>query len=287
MSRNEERIATYFPNEERVVGSGAGSNNSAGKVKRQDRGTTTGGSTPASQASSNSPVADADTDVDVTTKTQQLDKAPVAAAEYTAPPPSTFQSRLWKVLLSNFDRSVDEFYYLCEEEGNEDKCQEMISLLDRTSHDFVKLIERITEQRKFDLDPARTTGVSWEVRKPTRSGAVRSSVSLQGSPKTSKKKDTSSPQSASSDASSASGTSSRLRAAATPFQPSFAIANSVSSSSPAPSSAPTTAPEPENPVPSAGVAAEPDASVAKPAAAPVNVERKDKDRKSTRLNSSH
>ena len=61
MSRNEERIATYFPNEERVVGSGAGSNNSAGKVKRQDRGTTTGGSTPASQASSNSPVADADT----------------------------------------------------------------------------------------------------------------------------------------------------------------------------------------------------------------------------------
>jgi hypothetical protein len=31
-----------------------------------------------------------------------------------------FQNRLWEVLFSNVNRSIDELYYLCEEEGDEE-----------------------------------------------------------------------------------------------------------------------------------------------------------------------
>jgi len=75
------------------------------------------------------------------------------------------EQRVWKMLFSNTNRSVDELYYLCEEEGNEEKCREAIVFLERAGRDFEKLIERMSEQRKFESD--QSAGVCWEVRKPT------------------------------------------------------------------------------------------------------------------------
>jgi len=82
-----------------------------------------------------------------------------------------FHSRLWKSFFASVTRSVDELSYLCEEEGDEQKVQEAVELFERSVHDFVKLIERIQEQRRFSLD--QTTAISWEVRKPTVSRNTR------------------------------------------------------------------------------------------------------------------
>lgn len=78
---------------------------------------------------------------------------------------SNTKIKLWKTIMSNINRSVDELYYLCEDEPDETKCREVIAFLERAGYDFEKLIDRIGEQRKFES--SRTTGVSWEVRKPT------------------------------------------------------------------------------------------------------------------------
>lgn len=81
------------------------------------------------------------------------------------------QSRLWKSFFATVTRSIDELYYVCEEEGDEQKVQEAVELFERSVHDFVKLIERIQEQRRFSLD--QTTAISWEVRKPTVSRSTK------------------------------------------------------------------------------------------------------------------
>ena len=78
--------------------------------------------------------------------------------------------------MANISRSVDELYYLCEDERDEQKCREIISFLERAGYDFDKLIERIGEQRKFES--SKTSGVSWEVRKPT-STTYLAEVSIQ------------------------------------------------------------------------------------------------------------
>jgi hypothetical protein len=82
-------------------------------------------------------------------------------------------ARLWSSIFSNVNRSIDELYYLCEEENAQQRCQEAVDLLERSRVDFVKLIERIDEQEKFSTDVASNDGkivpraMSWEVRKPT------------------------------------------------------------------------------------------------------------------------
>ena len=78
---------------------------------------------------------------------------------------SAFKAKVWKTLFANVNRSIDELYYLLEEESNEDKCKDAKYLLERAALDFEKLEKRIYEQRKFDLN--EVSGVSWEVRKPT------------------------------------------------------------------------------------------------------------------------
>ena len=77
------------------------------------------------------------------------------------------KNKIWKLIMSNINRSVDELYYLCEDERDELKCKEVISFFERAGYDFDKLIDRIGEQRKFERN--QTSGVSWEVRKPTSS----------------------------------------------------------------------------------------------------------------------
>jgi hypothetical protein len=77
------------------------------------------------------------------------------------------KNKVWKMIMSNINRSVDELYYLCEDERDEIKCREVISFLERAGHDFDKLIDRIGEQMRFETH--QTQGVSWEVRKPTSS----------------------------------------------------------------------------------------------------------------------
>jgi hypothetical protein len=86
------------------------------------------------------------------------------------------------------NRSVDELYELCEEDEDENKCVEAMELMvdtyihyaspwvclkceiiqERSRKDFQKLIERIQEQKRFELMKGQPSGgISWEVRKPT------------------------------------------------------------------------------------------------------------------------
>ena len=78
---------------------------------------------------------------------------------------SNSKNKTWRVIMANISRSVDELYYLCEDERDEVKCREIISFMERAGYDFDKLIDRIGEQQKFES--SQTSGVSWEVRKPT------------------------------------------------------------------------------------------------------------------------
>ena len=77
-------------------------------------------------------------------------------------PVVNFGSRLHATLFANVNRSIDELYQLCEEEGNEEMCQDGLDLLERSGRDFRLLSDRIDEQRKFGLD--QSAGISWEVR---------------------------------------------------------------------------------------------------------------------------
>jgi hypothetical protein len=79
-------------------------------------------------------------------------------------------------MFSNINKGVDELYNFCEDEGDEVKCREALGLLERAGYDFDKLIDRIEEQRKFDLN--QTSGVSWEVRKPTGASWQRSNTEV-------------------------------------------------------------------------------------------------------------
>jgi hypothetical protein len=55
---------------------------------------------------------------------------------------ATFQSRLWTALFGNVNRSIDELYRLCEEEGDAEMCLEAENLFERSGRDFKKLTER-------------------------------------------------------------------------------------------------------------------------------------------------
>ena len=66
--------------------------------------------------------------------------------------------------MSNINQALTN-YIICEDERDEFKCKEVMSFFERAGHDFDKLIDRIEEQRKFEKN--ETSGVSWEVRKPT------------------------------------------------------------------------------------------------------------------------
>ena len=88
----------------------------------------------------------------------------------------TPHNRAWKAMFANINRGVDELYYFCEDEGDEVKCREALGLLERAGYDFDKLIDRIEEQRKFDLH--QTNGVCWEVRKPTGAAFHRSNAEV-------------------------------------------------------------------------------------------------------------
>lgn len=76
-----------------------------------------------------------------------------------------FQERLWRILFGNFNRAVEELYYVCEDEFNADRCDDVINILDNARKDFVALRTHILQQSDINY---HLGGVSWEVRKPTR-----------------------------------------------------------------------------------------------------------------------
>eukprot|EP01036_Dinobryon_divergens_P028672 gene28672-37656_t len=89
-------------------------------------------------------------------------------------------NKLWRVLFSNVNRSVDELYDMCEEEEDEQRCKDAIDIMERSSRDFRKLIERIEEQKRFDASKGPLSGgISWEVRKPTNTPPKSATVIIQ------------------------------------------------------------------------------------------------------------
>lgn len=64
-------------------------------------------------------------------------------------------------LIVDISCGIDELHQQCEAEFDEQMCQDAISLFERSGRDFKLLIERIDEQRRFDLK--HSSGVSREV----------------------------------------------------------------------------------------------------------------------------
>ena len=91
---------------------------------------------------------------------------------------SQFVNKLWKILFANVYRSIDELYEFCEEAGDEVKFAEILVLLERSSKDFHKLVERIEEQKKC-YGVEGPSSISWEVRKPTKSSSISSRLLAQ------------------------------------------------------------------------------------------------------------
>ena len=59
------------------------------------------------------------------------------------------RQKLWGVLFSNVNRTVDEVYYFCEFESDEERTQEAIELLDNWRIDFQALLEGFQRQTEF------------------------------------------------------------------------------------------------------------------------------------------
>ena len=163
-----ERIGSYIPNEP-LSASKQGTPSVPGEDVKKRRNSDGGDS------SSKSPAPNSSKKVTRSFSTPQsgMRVSGVGSVSQTPATPgsedgaSSRKAKIWKVLMNNINRSVDELYYLCEDEGDEFKCKEVISMFERAGHDFDKLIDRIGEQRKFEAN--QTSGVSWEVRKPTSS----------------------------------------------------------------------------------------------------------------------
>ncbi len=90
---------------------------------------------------------------------------------------TNLRSRMWKFLFTNVDRAVDELYYFCEDEMDELRTKEAVSVLKRCLTDFEQLIIRADEQKRFEKvsGEGHQGGISWEVRK-TSVGVRRSQV---------------------------------------------------------------------------------------------------------------
>eukprot|EP01041_Mallomonas_annulata_P009861 gene9861-20508_t len=76
------------------------------------------------------------------------------------------QSRLWRILFGNMNRWLDEVYNLCEDEKNEDRCVDVIDILDKSKLMFLKLLKNIESHPKHINH--QQGGVSWEVCKTVR-----------------------------------------------------------------------------------------------------------------------
>ena len=92
-----------------------------------------------------------------------------------APLKNKLRSRMWKLLFTNVDRSVDELYYFCEDENDYQKSKDALSKLRRCVTDFEKLLTRCEEQRKFE--EGENISICWDVRK-TSVGVRRLQVSF-------------------------------------------------------------------------------------------------------------
>jgi hypothetical protein len=153
-----ERIGSYIPNESPIATAPKADVASTNKVRRNSDG----GSTSASKSCNRNGKK-----MTRSASTPQSERRSEggSSSHVDDGPGSNGKSKTWRSIMANISRSVDELYYLCEDERDESKCREIISFMERAGYDFDKLIERIGEQRKFES--SQTSGVSWEVRKPT------------------------------------------------------------------------------------------------------------------------
>lgn len=94
-----------------------------------------------------------------------MESLPVASPEDD----EAFKQTRWNFLFYNLNRSVDEIYYLCEQEDHIEEAQEAQRVLQSCIGDFNALVERITLERRIaegqfppGLEP---TAVAWQIRK--------------------------------------------------------------------------------------------------------------------------
>ena len=70
------------------------------------------------------------------------------------------RQKLWGVLFSNVNRTIDEVYYLCEFESDNDRTQEAIELLEYWRMDFQALLEGFQRQNEFSNERTQSSGGS-------------------------------------------------------------------------------------------------------------------------------
>lgn len=157
-----ERIGSYIPNE--PIGSASKPGEPAAPVAGEDAKRRRNSDGSASSSKSPGPGSGKKVSRSLSTPQQTPGSMTPGGSEDGT---GNRKNKIWKLIMSNINRSVDELYYLCEDERDELKCKEVISFFERAGYDFDKLIDRIGEQRKFERN--QTSGVSWEVRKPTSS----------------------------------------------------------------------------------------------------------------------
>ena len=89
-----------------------------------------------------------------------------------------FSSKLWKILFANVNRSIDELYQFCEEEGEHARFNDILDLLDRSSRDFNKLVEKTRELKRWEEAQmtAQGSSIMWEVRLPTKASSISSAL---------------------------------------------------------------------------------------------------------------
>jgi hypothetical protein len=75
--------------------------------------------------------------------------------------------KIWRQLMQNVDKSIEELYDHCDMEGNEYYCQEAFNMLYKNTRDMWNLIDRLIQQRDFSSHTI--SSISWEIRKPTTS----------------------------------------------------------------------------------------------------------------------
>ena len=164
-----ERIGSYIPTESPVAMAPKADITSFNKVRRHSDDGNTSTSKKSNQSGKKMTRS-------VSTPQSERRSEGASSSHVDDGPGSNTKNKIWRLIMANISRSVDELYYLCEDERDEQKCREIISFLERAGYDFDKLIERIGEQRKFES--SKTSGVSWEVRKPT-STTYLAEVSIQ------------------------------------------------------------------------------------------------------------
>ena len=117
-----ERIGSYIPNESPVAMAPKADITSFNKVRRHSDDGNTSTSKKSNQSGKKMTRS-------VSTPQSERRSEGASSSHVDDGPGSNTKNKIWRLIMANISRSVDELYYLCEDERDEQKCREIISFL--------------------------------------------------------------------------------------------------------------------------------------------------------------